>query len=253
MVFNRRELEPLLTRLRRHARAMAGNQSSGDAYVSALLDILRADATILTRVSCPRVALFKLYNLLSLPALNSDAILEQANLWQAAEPDMLSQRIRQALLLISVERFSTAEVAEIIGITTDEVSALIDAAGDSLARLGGANVMIIESEPLIAMNIGQIVEELGLRVNSMPPTNTKAMLILRRDRPDLIIADGGAHIGLAENIYAHVKPPVVFISAYPEMLLTGSCPEPVFIARKPFEQAEMKALIFQALFFAQRG
>ncbi|MBP7334876.1 response regulator [Niveispirillum sp.] len=236
MAMNRRGIEPHLARLRRHARAMAGNQASGDSYVSALLDIVRADPLFLETLPDPAVGLFKLYSRL-VAATSGKAGIRQ-------------QRIRQALLLISMERFTLGDAAEIMGITPVEVEALVEAAGHSLASLSGAEVMIIESEPLIAMNIEQIVKGLGLRVNSMPPTHARAVTLLRRDRPDLIIADGGCHPGMVEDLYTSSKPPVVFISAFPEMLLTGSRPEPVFVARKPFDPPEIKALIHQALFFA---
>lgn len=250
MYSNARGVEPHLARLRRHARAMAGSQSSGDAYVSALLDILRADPAILSSMSDLRVGLFKLYSQLFAATAGADTAAQPVNLWQSPEPALLTQRMRQALLLISVERFTVEEAAEIIGVTPDDVEALVDAAGRSLENLGGADVMIIESEPLIAMNIQQTVQDLGLRVNSMPPSPSRALAILRRDRPDLIIADGGIHLEMVEELYIDRKTPVVFISASPEMLLTGSRPEPVFVAQKPFDPAEIKALIFQALFFA---
>ncbi|GGE78750.1 response regulator [Niveispirillum cyanobacteriorum] len=247
---SRRGVEPHLARLRRHARAMAGSQSSGDAYVTALLDIINADASILHDPRCPRVGLFRLYSQLVATTSRDTGESGPADLRQLPAPAMLPHQIREALLLMSVERFSIGEVAEIMGVAPPEVQALVDAAGESLAALGGAEVMIIESEPLIAMNIKQIVEDLGLRVNSMPPTHGRALPMLHHHTPDLIIADGGSHLAVVEDLYTAGKPPVIFISAYPEMVLTGSRPEPVFVAAKPFDPAEIKALIFQALFFA---
>lgn len=236
-----RGVEPHLARLRRHARAMAGSQLAGDAHVSALLDMLRADPGLLSAMPCRRVGLFKLCNRL----LNDRP--DGGGMATTPPP----QPIRQALLLTAVERFSLDEAAEIMEITSDEVEGLLDAARRSLKNLGGADVMIIESEPLIALNIQQTVRDLGLRVNSMPPSPARALTLLGRDRPDLIIADGGSHADMVEELYTSHKTPVVFISAYPEMFLTGRRPEPVFVAEKPFYPAEIKALIFQALFFAQ--
>lgn len=247
---SRRGVGPHLARLRRHARAMAGSQTSGDAYVTALLDIINADPSILRGQSCPRVGLFRLYSQLVAATSRDISGSDTADLWQLPAPAMLSHQIREALLLMSVERFSVREVAEIMRVAPSEVEALVDVAGECLATLGGADVMIIESEPLIAMNIKQIVEDLGLRVNSMPPTHGRALPLLHYHTPDLIIADGGSHPAVVEDLYTGGKPPVIFISAYPEMVLTGSRPEPVFIAAKPFDPAEIKALIFQALFFA---
>ena len=43
--------------------------------------------------------------------------------------------------------------------------------------------------------------------------------------------------------------PVVFITAYPERLLTGSRPEPTFMITKPFRSETVKAAISQVLFF----
>lgn len=43
--------------------------------------------------------------------------------------------------------------------------------------------------------------------------------------------------------------PVIFITAFPERLLTGERPEPTFLVTKPFNPDMVKALISQALFF----
>jgi hypothetical protein len=43
--------------------------------------------------------------------------------------------------------------------------------------------------------------------------------------------------------------PVIFITAYPERLLTGLRPEPTFLIAKPFETHTVRAIISQALFF----
>jgi hypothetical protein len=47
--------------------------------------------------------------------------------------------------------------------------------------------------------------------------------------------------------------PVVFITAYPEQLLTGQRPEPAFLITKPFRPAMVSAVISQALFFERRA
>jgi hypothetical protein len=46
--------------------------------------------------------------------------------------------------------------------------------------------------------------------------------------------------------------PVIFITAFPEMLLTGAKPEPTFLIRKPFTANAVKAVISQALLFDVR-
>jgi hypothetical protein len=44
---------------------------------------------------------------------------------------------------------------------------------------------------------------------------------------------------------------VIFITAYPERFLTGERPEPAFLIAKPFQPANVSAVISQALFFQQ--
>ena len=46
--------------------------------------------------------------------------------------------------------------------------------------------------------------------------------------------------------------PVIFITAFPERLLTGERPEPTFLITKPFLPETVKAAIGQALFFHPR-
>jgi len=43
--------------------------------------------------------------------------------------------------------------------------------------------------------------------------------------------------------------PVIFITAFPERLLTGDRPEPAYLITKPFREEAVKAAISQALFF----
>jgi hypothetical protein len=47
--------------------------------------------------------------------------------------------------------------------------------------------------------------------------------------------------------------PVVFVTAFPQRLLTGTRPEPTFLVTKPFQPQNVKAVISQALFFDIRG
>jgi hypothetical protein len=47
--------------------------------------------------------------------------------------------------------------------------------------------------------------------------------------------------------------PVVFVTAYPEKLMTGERPEPTFLIAKPFREDAVKAIISQVLFFDQQA
>ncbi|RPH49961.1 MAG: response regulator, partial [Lysobacterales bacterium] len=46
-----------------------------------------------------------------------------------------------------------------------------------------------------------------------------------------------------------VQVPIVFITAYPERLLTGERPEPTFLVTKPFVPETVRVAVSQALLF----
>ena len=52
-----------------------------------------------------------------------------------------------------------------------------------------------------------------------------------------------------DDILAIDSVPVIFITAYPERLLTGDRPEPTYLVTKPFQESTVRAAISQALFF----
>ena len=44
--------------------------------------------------------------------------------------------------------------------------------------------------------------------------------------------------------------PVIFITAFPERLLTGERPEPAFLISKPYSEDQVRSAISQAMFFS---
>jgi hypothetical protein len=43
---------------------------------------------------------------------------------------------------------------------------------------------------------------------------------------------------------------VIFITAFPERLLTGERPEPAFLISKPYREEQVRSAVSQAMFFA---
>ena len=56
-------------------------------------------------------------------------------------------------------------------------------------------------------------------------------------------------IDAVNEILASFDIPVIFITAYPEKLLTGERPEPTYLIAKPFLPETVQATVGQALFF----
>ncbi len=118
--------------------------------------------------------------------------------------------------------------------------------------------MIIEDEPLIAMDIEQMVESLGHTVVGIARTHREAVQLFARTQPkmvlaDIQLADGSSGIDAVNDILKSSAIPVIFITAFPERLLTGERPEPTFLVTKPFNPDMVKALISQALFFDEHA
>ena len=138
--------------------------------------------------------------------------------------------------------------------TRREISELLNQASADISRQVATDIMIIEDEPLIAMDIEQMVEGLGHSVVGIARTHREAVDLYERTSPkmvlaDIQLADGSSGIDAVNDILRTSAIPVIFITAFPERLLTGDKPEPAFLVTKPFNPDMVKALISQALFF----
>ena len=246
--------------LRRYARAVTGSQTSGDAYVAAVLEALIADISIFPHTGNDRVALYKLFvtiydsTKVELPQITSPFAWEKR---AAANLASVPTRARHAFLLITVEGFSTNEAAAILSVGESEFNTLFNEASMEISRQVATDIMIIEDEPLIALDIEQMVEDLGHRVTGIARTHAEAVDLYKRTSPkmvlaDIQLADGSSGIDAVNDILKVDTIPVIFITAFPERLLTGERPEPAFLVTKPFNPDMVKALISQALFFNER-
>jgi CheY-like chemotaxis protein len=165
---------------------------------------------------------------------------------------------RQVLLLTAMEGFSAEEAALIIAAPTREVHAMIEEAQREIESDLATDVLIIEDEPVIAVDIEALVRSLGHRVTSVARTRAEAVAAARAEAPGLILADiqlmdGSSGIDAVKDILGETDAPVIFITAFPERLLTGERPEPAFLITKPFLPETVKAAVGQALFFHPRN
>src|SRR5690349_10511512 len=248
------QLGPHLPYLRRYARALTGNQKSGDAYVKAALQALAAGEAELEELP-PKVALYKLFQVIwgatgakleSAPEQTGDAITQRVM--------RIPPRHRQAFLLTALEGFTIDEAAQILDESTEGVRNLIARAQRDIEAELATEVLIIEDEPVIAADIEALVLDLGHRVSAVATTRTEAVAAVRSRRPgivlaDIQLADGSSGIDAVNDILKGIDVPVIFITAFPERLLTGEKPEPAFLITKPFQPETVKAAIGQALFF----
>jgi len=252
-------IAPHLPYLRRYARAVTGSQTSGDAYVAAVLEALIADVSVFPNTSSDRISLYKLFaRLFGSISLNIGETTSPFAWEQRAARNLLhlAPKPRQAFILVSVEGFDPSDVGEILDVDNQRVRELLDEASREISSQVATSILIIEDEPLIAMDIEHIVQSLGHRVTGIARTRAEAVRLFENTNPgmvlaDIQLADGSSGIDAVNDILKTSTVPVIFITAFPERLLTGDRPEPAFLVSKPFNPDMVKALISQALFFNQ--
>jgi CheY-like chemotaxis protein len=161
-------------------------------------------------------------------------------------------------LLISLEGFGEEEAAKVLDVEVTKLRKMLDEAGQELAGEIATDVLIIEDEPLIAMDIEGLVERLGHNVIGVARTHKEAVKLAGGKRPGLILADiqladGSSGLDAVNELLQSFNVPVIFITAYPERFLTGERPGPAFLIPKPYQPATISAVISQALFFERKA
>ncbi len=253
-------IAPHIPYLRRYARALCGNQESGDSYVAAVLEMLVENGAVMDSHVDPRAAVYRIFTSVWQSLSINMSEDEPGHQWEVAaerQLSVLTPMTRQAFLLVSVENFYPKEAAYILGIDETALSGLIKQAASDIARQIATDVLIIEDEPLIAMEIEALVQGLEHKVVGVARTQSEAVQMAEKYRPGLVLADiqladGSSGVDAVNDILGSLEAPVIFITAFPERLLTGERPEPAFLITKPFAADMVKAIISQALFFDEK-
>jgi DNA-directed RNA polymerase specialized sigma24 family protein len=238
--------------LRRFARALTGAQSAGDGLVQTMMEGLLAGTVRLASDLSLRAALYRA--LLATWRSQAARAGGAGELGADQRLQTLDPERRAALLLVAMEAFDTAEAAQILEITQEALDNRLVEAQAELEQELATDVLIIEDEPIIALDLTRLVRELGHKVVGAAATRDEAVAMALQHRPGLVLADirladGSNGMDAAADILQSLDVPVIFITAFPEHLLTGERPEPAFLITKPFREEAVKALIGQALFF----
>ena len=244
--------------LRRYARALTGSQQTGDAFVRATLEAALSDQDLQQSLAGGRVPLYRAFNKVWSSAYleTADRASDGGELEIAAQTRLaaITPLNRQALLLTTLEDFSIVDAATIMEMEPEQVEGLIQEAVAEIDRESTTSVLIIEDEPLISMQLEDLVRSLGHDICGTAATRTQAQQVVAEHRPGLVLADiqladGSSGLDAVDDILAIGDVPVIFITAYPERLLTGSRQEPTYLITKPFQETTVRAAISLALFF----
>jgi len=243
--------------LRRYARALTGSQHSGDNYAAATLEAMLEDPDLVDRSISTKVALFGAFHAIWTSS-GSPVEEEETGLKARAQAHLkrLTPNTREALLLHTIEEFNFPQIGQIMAVGEAEAEELVRIAQKELSESVTGKVMIIEDEAIIAMDLQSIVAEMGHGVTGVARTRDEAVKLGKAERPDLIfadiqLADNSSGIDAVNDLLAALGDvPVIFITAFPERLLTGEKPEPAFLITKPYTEEQVRLAASQAMFFS---
>jgi CheY-like chemotaxis protein/DNA-directed RNA polymerase specialized sigma24 family protein len=242
--------------LRRHARLLTGSQEVGDEYVRICLEMVMAEPHHLANGDL-KVQLFRAFHAVwrvVTTAINDTSPLECVDLSERLEQGLtaLAPLERRVLLLAVVEKFTHPEIAHILDLDEAEVGERLARARRDLHQQVSVAVLIIEDETLIAMELSRIMQDMGHTVAGVASREATALEQAEQSSPGLVLCDiklldDDNGIAAAQRILHRFDVPVVFVTAFSEMLLTGGRLEPAFVVSKPFDEETLKVTVAQAL------
>ena len=248
-----RELTAHVPDLRCFACGVCGSSERGDEYVSRMMEEINASLVCFPTELNPKVGLYQFF-MGSLPPIALTQAANAVELTEVRNISLLTPPSRHAFLLYVVEGFSLQEMASILSLSIAEAESLVAEANQEIAALVATDVLIIEDEPLIAMDIASIACDLGHQVIGIASTHKEATALANKKRPGLIVsdiqlADGSCGITAVAEILEDVDAPVIFMTGSNLRPPKVKRLEPSFFLRKPYKEDAVSAMINQALLF----
>ncbi|MAW82727.1 MAG: hypothetical protein CMI63_21030 [Parvularcula sp.] len=166
---------------------------------------------------------------------------------------------RQLVLLVDVIGLEIEKAAALIGVEPSEAKRLLS---EERRRIAATQVsgtaLVIEDEPVIALEVAATLETIGLKVLATARTADDAIRLANKHRPDVVMADydlGAGRTGLdaVREITSTLPVIAIFLTAYPDDVLSGDDYEPTFILTKPFDERALRAAIVHGLSLPRAG
>jgi len=225
-------IRPGLPLMRRYSRLLTHSQSVGDGLVAAMLETIIADTSVIECDADLRTALYMIH----------------FRAWSEMKGGVSEKGIRRAALLLgALEGFSPWQTARIIGRSVHEIPELVEAALTDVDKTS-ARILIIEDEAVIAVDLTDLATAAGHVIVGIATTASAAVEAARRSQPDLVLADiqladGSSGIDAVNEILSEISVPVVFITAFPDRLLTSERSEPTYLITKPYSPDMIRFVI----------
>lgn len=123
--------------------------------------------------------------------------------------------------------------------------------------MDSAKIMIVEDKTMVAEDCRDCLEGLGYTVSSIVASGEESIIKAKTDRPDAVLMDIQLRdkmdgIEAAEQIYTHLKIPIIFLSAYCDRNLLERAKQVGSFGYliKPIDERELLANLEMALYKA---
>ena len=246
-----RQLYDHLPFLRRYARALTGATDLGDDLVTRSVEVAMMAPSHFRVAEGSRAALYALLHLLfddegAGRPVTSPHPIERA-LAQLAETD------RRLYLLITLEGLGLTEAAQLLEVPPGEAAERLSRAREGVRSALTQRVMVVEDNPLLAMEIGSLVADMGHVVCGTASNEREAMELLESERPtlalvDVRLADGDSGVEIARHCRQTRALRTIFVTAFDGDLEEMDARHLGQIVRKPFTNEAIKAAISRAVF-----
>ena len=234
-----------LRNLRRYAYCILGNRRLSDIAVEAALNSLVSDVLSVSGRAISRLDLYR--------KVNEAAVVTPGNVVSAAAASGLYAQFQR----LPREQRQIAALRAIVGLPYTDIASIMDMREKAVRRSycealltlrdKPAAVLIIEDEVFIALDLQQIVRNLGFSVAGIAKNRAEALRIAGLSKPKLILADyrlrDDTGVEVVKAIREQMNTNVIYVTSHPdEVAATGGCADDLVIA-KPFNPRALAAAV----------
>ncbi len=225
-----------LRNLRRYAFCLLGNRSLSDMAVESAINTLVSDVLAVSGRAISRLDLYRRVNAAAQKSLRLCKVTAAFGSGLHSRILRLNEEQRQVTALHGVIGLPYGDIASIMSVSESHVRNVYTSSLVALRDKRPA-VLIIEDEALIARELQEIVNGLGLCVAGTARNRAEALQIADQSRPQLILADyrlkSETGVEVVRAIREKLNAGVIYVTAYPEAVYAARESGDIVIS-KPF-------------------
>ena len=241
--------------LRRYARALTGSTTQGDDLMTRCVEValLTPSRFGLDGEVDGDVARQRMYGLLHL-------LFDEDGNELAPSPHPTERALaslpeieRRIYLLSTLEGLSISETARVMRLPRGAISVNLCRAREKLRTALTQRVLVVEDNPILAMEIEAVVCDMGHLVCGTAANERQALQLLAEERPTLALLDvrlagGDSGVAIARQLKRDRSLRTIFVTAYDDDLELAEARHLGQLVRKPFTGDAIRAAISRAVF-----